>query len=71
MAQKKPSLLVAREGFVGGLDGETIYINQGDLIEADHPIVKKWPDLFEPPLLKFPTRGIEQATAAPGETRKR
>ncbi len=71
MATQKPTLLVAREGFVGGLDGKDIYIEKGDLVEADHPIVKKWPELFEAPLLRFPVRGIEQATAAPGEKRKR
>ena len=65
----KPTLLAARDSFVGSIDGETIHIDRGDLVESDHPIVKKWPSLFAAPRLRYPM--VEQATAAPGEKRKR
>jgi hypothetical protein len=70
MAQKASTLLVARESFTGTVAGVTLDLRQGDLIEATHPAVAKWPDLFDSPPLRFPVRGgIEQATAAPGEKR--
>jgi hypothetical protein len=49
--------------------GETITLSRGDLVESDHPIVKKHPELFETPFLRYPL--TEQATAAPGEKRNR
>jgi hypothetical protein len=44
---------------------------KGDLFEADHPAVRKWPHLFEAILIRYPvTRTlVEQATAGPGEKR--
>ena len=69
MTDRKAGVVIAREGFVGEVDGQTVNIYQGDLVEADHPIVKKWPDLFAPPVFKYPM--VEQATAKPGEKRKR
>jgi hypothetical protein len=62
-----PSLLVARESFVAELDGQEFDIQEGDLFEADHPLVHKLPNAFIAPRLRFPK--IEQATAAPGEKR--
>jgi len=70
MAARKPgrlSLLRARSGFIGNFDGQTIELHEGDLVESDHPIVAKWPELFEPARLRYPV--VEQATAAPGEKR--
>lgn len=65
-----PALLAARESFVTELAGELFDLREGDLIEADHPIVKKYPRLFEAPILRFPVKNrVEQATAAPGEKR--
>lgn len=67
---ERPPLLVARESFVCDLDGQLCDIHQGDLIEADHPLARKYPKLFGEPFLRFPVeRRIEQATAAPGEKR--
>jgi len=62
-----PSLLVARESFVAELDGQQFDIQEGDLFEADHPLVHKLPKAFIAPRLRFPK--IEEATAAPGEKR--
>lgn len=71
MTNRTPTVVIAREGFVGEVDGETIHIYQGDLVESDHPIAKKWPTLFSAPRFRYPLPAIEQATAAPGEKRKR
>jgi len=65
-----PTLLVARESFIGQFGGEIVDLKGGDLIEADHPIAKKYPHLFSEPVLRFPMKPhVEQATAAPGEKR--
>lgn len=71
MTDRTAGVVIAREGFVGEVDGQTVNVYKGDLVEADHPIVKKWPDLFSPPRFKFPMPVTEQATARPGEKRKR
>lgn len=61
-----PEALVVLESFVGSVKkGEEHMYRQGDLVRADDPAIKKWPHLFGP--AKY--RTIEQATAAPGETR--
>ena len=67
-ANKKPVLLVAREGFGGSIDGKDIDLEEGDFVESNSPIAQKWPELFEAPLLRYPV--VEQATAAPGEKRR-
>jgi hypothetical protein len=67
MAKASSPLLVARESFVCELDGTELDIREGDLLEADHPIAKKFPKQFIEPRLRFPK--VEQATAAPGEKR--
>jgi hypothetical protein len=64
-------VLVARESFVCEHDGQPCDIRAGDLFEADHPIVRRFPDHFEQPRFRFPTGRVEQATAAPGEKRGR
>lgn len=65
---ERSSLLVARESFVCELNGQPFDIKEGDLIEADHPLVAKFPSQFITPHLRFP-RPVEKATAAPGEKR--
>jgi hypothetical protein len=68
----RPAVLVTREAFVCELDGQQYDLKGGDLIEADHPLVKKYPDHFADPVFRFPAPGrVEQATAAPGEKRGR
>lgn len=56
--------LVVKESFVGNVGGADIQFRKGDPIKADHPAVKKWPQFFGEPELRY-----EQATAAPGEKR--
>jgi hypothetical protein len=44
----------------------------GELIDADHPAVRKYPDHFGPLVIQHSIKRapvIEQATAAPGEKR--
>ena len=64
-------LLVALVSFDGGLGDLVLRVHKGDLIEAGHPAVKKWPDLFGPVDVRFRAAEprIEQATAAPGQKR--
>lgn len=66
------SIVSALDSFVGEISGEKLDIRKGDLFEADHPAVQRWPGMFEPVRFRFPVQGrVEQATAAPGERRKR
>jgi hypothetical protein len=67
----EPTIVRATEAFIGEVGGETLRVVKGDLFEADHPAVRKWPHLFEAILIRYPvtrTR-VEQATAGPGEKR--
>jgi hypothetical protein len=73
-AAEPTNLLRVTAAFVGSVDGEEIQFVYGELISADHPAVKKWPDAFGPLTLPYPVNRkaeprIEQATAAPGEKR--
>jgi hypothetical protein len=69
MANTSDTLAVLAS-FVGKVkDGEDDRIfREGELIRADDPAVKKWPEKFGPPNLPHEPR-VEQATAAPGEKR--
>lgn len=67
-------VVMAKESFVGKVGAIEMDVRKGDLIEADHPAVTKWPGMFGPVNLRFPVerRGkVEQATSAPGEKRAR
>jgi hypothetical protein len=65
---KKAHLYMARESFATMVDDEPIFVRKGELAHADHPILKSHAELFEPAedYIRF---DVEQATAAPGETR--
>jgi hypothetical protein len=67
----EPNIVRAAEAFIGEVDGETLRVVKGDLFEANHPAVRKWPHLFVPIHIRYPTASpkVEQATAAPGEKR--
>jgi hypothetical protein len=65
-------IVKALGAFIADVEGETLDVRGGDLFEANHPAVKKYPKLFGPITFRFPTKGrVEQATAAPGEKRGR
>jgi hypothetical protein len=49
-----------------------VRVQGGALFDADHPIVRRYPSMFAtPPFVTIPRTAppVEQATAAPGETR--
>jgi len=63
----KSSIVVARENFLAEIDGEYFDVFGGDLFEADHPLPKKHPQLFNEPVFRYPTRPEakpRQATAS-------
>lgn len=66
-------LLAARRAFAVHLNGETIIVQPGQLVDDADPILKGRAELFEdyvPKVRKYPgQRRVEQATAAPGEKR--
>ena len=45
--------VVALDTFDGGIDGDRFHFVEGDIMEADHPAVKKWPKLFGPLQVKY------------------
>ena len=61
--------------FVGSLDGGGIEYHKGEIIDGDDPALKRWPEYFEPLVVREHLRdgkkeaAVEQATAAPGEKR--
>ena len=59
--------LVVKTSFIASFDGADRIFRAGDLIDANHPAVKQFPDYFKPQ----EAHRIEQATAAPGERRGR
>jgi hypothetical protein len=58
--------LVVLQSFIGKVGKEDVPFRAGETVDAAHPAVKKWPELFGPTPLDH---GVEQATAAPGERR--
>lgn len=72
-------LKFVKQSVTTAIDGAKVRLTQGDAWEGDDPLVKARPDLFtdrpekvhssaEPNSV---TRHVEQATAAPGEKRKK
>lgn len=51
-------------------DGNVIVVSEDDFYADDHPYVKAWPEMFGDLLDQVHVHTAEQATAAPGETRK-
>jgi len=62
-------MLLVLESFVGGIDGGERFFRAGELIRANDPAVKKWPERFGPASSPHDEPAVEQATAAPGEQR--
>jgi hypothetical protein len=61
------SLVVVKAAGIVVIDGAEQIVKVGDLFEADHPAVARFPYLFGPVALRFPVaREVEEATAAPG-----
>jgi len=71
-AAAQPQVMVALASFVGAVNGTDISVRAGDLFGADDPIITNWPELFGPAKLRTTGKArpvVEQATAAPGESR--
>lgn len=70
---KEPQYVRAREAFFGclkpGDDDTMVTVSPNEIIHADDPIVKKWPDKFIPLEPSRQRPSVEQATKAPGEQR--
>ena len=65
-------LFAARQAFAANVDGVTVIIQPGQVVDANDPVLKGREDLFEdfaPKIRKYPGQRVEQATAAPGEKR--
>lgn len=63
-------VLTVLGSFVGKIDGKERVFVAGEVIRANDPAVKKWPQFFgEHRFVHDPP--VEQATAAPGEKRGR
>ena len=61
-------ILIALQSFVGHDGKEERIFREGEPVRTNDPAVKKWPHLFGPARYSTLPK-IEQATAAPGETR--
>ena len=58
------------QSFTGVLGAETVLFRAGELVDAAHPAVARWPTNFGPVRIHHPVRSrVEQATAGPGEQR--
>lgn len=60
-----PNVVVALVSGWVAVKGESVLVREGDLYAANHPIVRTYPMFFGPQIVHT----VEQATAAPGETR--
>lgn len=62
-------VMEATEGFAADIDGERVIVEAGTTrVEADHELVKRYPQFFKPLRMSY---GTEEATANPGERRSR
>jgi hypothetical protein len=65
----KPTYYQVRETFLGTLDGVAVEFYKGEIIDADDPAYRKWPENFVPLVTRSYRPDVEAATAAPGEKR--
>ncbi len=60
-------MLRAVEGFVVNIEGTEVTVVAGEIVDADHEIVKRTPaEWWEPLKARF---AVESTSAAPGEVR--
>ncbi|MBA2312516.1 MAG: hypothetical protein H0V97_06920, partial [Actinobacteria bacterium] len=58
-------LFVARQAFATLLNGETVIVQPGQVVDANDPILKGRRELFDdfaPKIRKYPGQRVEQAT---------
>ena len=66
----KPHYYTVKTSFLGAVDGGAVEYHRGEVVDADDPALKRWPEYFEPLVVRTHLGGkVEQATAAPGEKR--
>lgn len=68
----KAAYYTVSTSFLGAVDGDGIEFHKGEVIDGDDPALKRWPEYFEPLVVREHLGGrktVEQATAAPGEKR--
>lgn len=65
---KQTDIYVAKRSFHVELDGERIFVTQGERVRAGHQLLARYADAFEP-VDTTVHYDVEQATAAPGERR--
>lgn len=65
---KKADLYIAKESFWTETDEGPVFVQAGERIRDGHDLLRKYPQYFEPAdtTVRY---DVEQATAAPGETR--
>ena len=67
---KKVAYYTVSTSFFGAFEGDGIEYHKGEVVDADDPALKHWPEYFEPLVVREHLRSrVEQATAAPGEKR--
>lgn len=66
--RSRVNLFVAMESFVATVDGTPVAVKEGDLVREGHDLLRGREEMFAPAddHVRF---DVEQATAAPGETR--
>jgi hypothetical protein len=69
--KRESEIFVAKTSFACEVDGERLFINQGERVRSGHPLLKNQGAYFEPAdtTVHFDMPDVEQATAAPGEKR--
>jgi hypothetical protein len=61
------SLVRPKEPSTGDFDGQPFVVNPREIFSRDHPLVRAFPDLFEPVRASRPA--VEEMTAEPGRKR--
>jgi hypothetical protein len=69
--EKKVAYYTVSTSFFGALHGGGVEYHKGEVIDEDDPALRRWPEYFEPLVVRdhLVERRVEQATAAPGEQR--
>ena len=65
----KPAHYQVRETFLGTLDGAAVEYHKGEVVDADDPAYRRWPEHFIPLVVRASRPAVESATAGPGEKR--
>ena len=68
---KRVAYYTVSTSFIGSLHGDGVEYHKGEVIDGDDPALRRWPEYFVPLIVRehLRERGVEQATAAPGEKR--